>query len=90
MNSNPLEIYLAELYTDAATRAKFLADPEPSAREAGLSDSDVSALLNIDKTGLYMAAASYANKRGQHRRTRRKFLESFSRWWTKLVDKAIE
>ena len=83
MNSNPLEIYLAQLYTDAATRAKFLADPEPSGREAGLNDSDVSALLSIDKTGLCMAAASYANKRGQHRRTRQKFLESFSRWWTK-------
>ena len=83
MNSNPLEIYLAELYTDAATRAKFLADPDSAARETGLNDADVSALLCIDKTGLCMAAASYANKRGQHRRTRQKFLESFSRWWTK-------
>ena len=83
MSATALETYLAQLYTDKALRSNFLADPEHATREAGLSDADVLALRSIDTTGLRMAVASYANKREQHRRPRRKFLDMFSQWWAR-------
>jgi hypothetical protein len=83
VNGIALEAYLARLYTDATTREKFLADPGHEARAAGLSDTEVVALCNIDKAGLRMAAASYANKRAQHRRPRRKFLDAFLQLWVR-------
>ena len=81
MNNTTLESYLAVLYTDAATRNSFLADPAIVARNAGLSDADVEALVNIDRVGLQMAADSYAHKRAQHRVPRRKLRDLIEAWW---------
>lgn len=75
-----LEVFLATLYTDADTRNRFLASPEATAREAGLADPDVAALVDIDRAGLIMAANSYARKRAQHRQPKRKFGELFLAW----------
>ena len=83
MSSIALEAYLARLYTDAAARENFFADPACATREAGLNEADSTALCNIDMAGLRMAAASYANKREQHRRPRRKLFDTFSRWWAR-------
>ena len=60
-----LEAYLARLYTDAAARDAFLADPRGEARRAGLAEDDVAALEAIDRTGLELAAASFAHKRAR-------------------------
>ena len=68
MSQAALEAYLARLYTDAALRGSFLADPAAAARDAGLDEADASALGRIDRAGLQMAAASYARKREQHKR----------------------
>ena len=76
-----LEAYLARLYTDSAERKKFLSDPVAAARDAGLSDEYANALLNIDKVGLRMAAASYAHKREQHRLPKKKLHELLFAWW---------
>ena len=80
MNSLALETYLATLYTDAAARASFLADPLRAARDAGLSEDDANALRKVDRAGLRMAAASYAHKRAQHRRPKKKLGEWLRSW----------
>jgi hypothetical protein len=80
MSQAVLETYLARLYSDAALRESFLADPEGAAREAGLGPSDASALKSIDRAGLEMAAASYAHKREQHRRPKKKLHEWLLAW----------
>lgn len=80
MSHVSLEMYLARLYTDAVARECFLADPQAAARAAGVSDEDVVALMQIDRSGLRMAAASYARKREQHRLPKRTLAELFRRW----------
>jgi hypothetical protein len=80
MNSAALEAFLARLYTDAVLRARFLAAPALEARRAGLDEHAAAALEHIDKAGLCMAAASYARKRAQHRRPRRRLMDVLSRW----------
>lgn len=81
MSQCTLEAYLAMLYTDAAERDIFLADPETAARNAGLSTADVIALRNIDQAGLRMAADSYARKRAQRQRPGKKTHELLLSWW---------
>lgn len=83
MNDTTLESYLAVLYTDAAARNSFLADPAIALRNAGLSDADVEYLVNIDRVGLQMAADSYAHKRANHRLPKRKLRELIDAWWKK-------
>mgnify|MGYP001328580525 CR=1 FL=1 len=68
MSDVSMEAFLARLYTDAVMRDGFLSDPEATARAAGVRDQDVAALMEIDRAGLCMAAASYERKREQHRR----------------------
>jgi hypothetical protein len=70
MSSAQLETFLARLYTDEAWRSQFLANPEATARAAGLMEADVSALAAIDRTGLQMAAMSFAHKREARRRNK--------------------
>jgi hypothetical protein len=70
MSSVQLETFLARLYTDETWRNQFLANPEALARAAGLAESDVSALASIDRTGLQMAAASFAHKREARQRSK--------------------
>ena len=81
MNPVALETYLAKLYTDPVARQSFLADPLSAARQAGLNDSDANSLCSIDRAGLQMAAASYAHKRAQHRRPKKKLHELLFAWW---------
>lgn len=80
MSSVSLEAYLARLYTDAAAREIFLANPVGAARDAGLSEAEANSLSTIDKIGLKMAAASYAHKREQHRRPKKKLHEQMLSW----------
>lgn len=62
--SQALENFLARLYTDAALRQEFLADP-PRVINAvpTLSTPDRTALLAIDRLGLTLAAQSFERKR---------------------------
>lgn len=82
MSSN-LESFLARLYTDAAARTAFLADPVSAARAAGLSEADAADMSDVDKPGLRMAAASYANKRERNGKSQPKFIDAFSQWWAR-------
>lgn len=68
MSSPAFEGFLARLYVDAAFRARFLRDPEGTARDAGLGAADRAALKAIDRVGLEMAAKSYELKRTKTRR----------------------
>jgi hypothetical protein len=61
--SAAIESLLARLYTDAALRAEFLADPRTVAQRAGLDAGGVAAMEAIDRVGLELAAESYARKR---------------------------
>ena len=78
MNAAKFEAFLAKLYVDSETRARFLADPRREAMNAGLTADDCSALETIDLVGLELAADSFARKRATH--APRKKLSKFSRW----------
>lgn len=58
-----LEIFLARLYVDDALYARFLADPEGTARRADLSAAEVASISQIDRVGLELARGSYFRKR---------------------------
>jgi hypothetical protein len=62
-----LEAYLARLYADTAARRAFLADPRAAATGAGLGASEIAALERIDRTGLELAARSFARPRAARR-----------------------
>ena len=79
-----LEAYLARLYTDTSARACFLANPRAAAMAEGVSAADADALCYIDKTGLQMAADSYAHKRAQHRKARKSVYQTAREWLDKL------
>jgi hypothetical protein len=70
MSSVALEIFLARLYTDAAARERFTADPEGEAARAGLSAGECTAMVRCDRVGLEMAAESFDHKRAQHAKRR--------------------
>jgi hypothetical protein len=72
-----LESYLARLYVDDHTRARFFADPLGEARRAGLDDAEAAALAAVDRADLAAAAASFTHKRAAARRPRRP-------WWRRL------
>jgi len=63
MNTPNLEMFLARIYTDPQTRARFLANPLSEAAQAGLTDEQCRALEGIDRVGVQMAARSFAHKR---------------------------
>ena len=46
-----LEEFLAQLYTDAETRCRFLAHPKCEAARAGLSEEEIAALQDFDRVG---------------------------------------
>ena len=58
-----LESFLAKIYVDENARKDFLGDPFGEAIRAGLSARDARALEQIDRTGLELAAASFARKK---------------------------
>ena len=80
MSSPALEAFLAKLYTAAEARARFFVDMLREARSAGLTEAEATALLDIDRAGLEMAAASYARKREQHRRRPCKPAQTILEW----------
>ena len=59
------EAFLALLYTNEETRARFLIDPLGEARRAGLLPDECHALERIDRAGLQLAARSLARRRAQ-------------------------
>jgi uncharacterized protein (UPF0276 family) len=63
-----VDALLARLYTDAAARERWLADPDGEGRRAGLDGSGLIALRSLDRPGLELAAVSYAAKRAAQRR----------------------
>jgi hypothetical protein len=63
MSSPALEACLARLYADKAALARFLDDPDAVLRASGLDPGEQAALAAIDRTGLIMAARSFAAKR---------------------------
>ena len=71
MSAARVEAFLARLYSDAELRTRFLADPEREARSFGLAEDEAAAFLAIDRTGLVLAARSFARKRATHIRTSR-------------------
>ena len=77
MSSVALEAFLARLYTDAGARERFDADPEGEAMRAGLSGAECAAVVQCDRVGLEMAAASFGHKRAHHRKRRVPF---YRRW----------
>jgi uncharacterized protein (UPF0276 family) len=58
-----LESYLARLFMDPGARERFLLAPQPEAARAGLSELQCAQLMKIDRTGLELAAHSYARKK---------------------------
>jgi hypothetical protein len=70
MSSPLLETFLARLYTDQDLLHAFLSDPVTVAQRAGLSEQEITALREIDRTGLMMAAESYSHKRKRHQQKR--------------------
>jgi hypothetical protein len=81
VSSVALETFLARLYTDAAARRRFNADPKGEAMRAGLPVAECLALAQCDRTGLEMAAESFRHKRAQHRKHRMPFYRLVLRWF---------
>lgn len=61
------EAFLVRLYTDDDARARFLVDPPAEASRGGLTIDEAAAIVQIDRTGLELAARSYAAKRRSRR-----------------------
>lgn len=84
MNEPAMESFLARLYTDAESRARFFADPTGEAERAGLSRAAAAAVTKIDPTQLRLAARSFASKRHKqaaHEASRPKL---WQRWMAKF------
>jgi hypothetical protein len=77
------ESFVARLYVDAIARRQFLADPYREAAAAGLTDEEIAAAVRIDRVGLKLAAASFAQKKRGHITRRR----SVVRLWRSLLNR---
>jgi len=80
------ESFVARLYVDSNARIRFLADPDGEATRAGLSSGEVAVLTRIDRAGLELAAASFAQKRQQHARR----LHPLVRLWNRMRLRAVQ
>lgn len=60
-----LEMLLARLYSDEALCRAVLADPVAAAREHRLSAAALEVIQELDRTGLELAARSFAAKRAR-------------------------
>jgi hypothetical protein len=78
MNAQRLEAFLAKLYVDENARRRFLADPRGESLSAGLSADECTAIERLDRTGLELAAESFARKRAAYRPG--KFNLRFTAW----------
>ena len=83
MSSPALEKFLARLYSDAALREQFLADPAEASMVAGLAQDGVAAMLHIDRAGLVLSADSFARKREAYQRRTRTPLDYVQTWMAK-------
>jgi hypothetical protein len=63
MSDSRFEAFLARIYVDESARAKFLADPRGEASKAGLTPQQIEDVVNIDREGLEMFAASLKRKK---------------------------
>lgn len=63
MSAPRLEAFLAKIYVDEESRARFLADPRGEAAKAGLEESEIEALEKIDRAGLILTTRSLRRKR---------------------------
>ena len=63
MSASLFEAFLAKLYVDESTRARFLADPRGEAMKAGLTAQEIEAIESIDRVGLEVFARSLERKR---------------------------
>lgn len=68
---NSFEAFLANIYVDESARERFLADPHGEAARAGLHETEIQHLENIDRLGLELASQSLDRKR--NKRTKRIF-----------------
>lgn len=68
MSAAAFERVLARLYADAGFRRDFLADPEAACARDDLTPEERRQLAHIDRSGLALAAASFARKRAAARR----------------------
>jgi len=62
------EAFLARLYTNDEARHLFLTAPSREARRFGLTAEEAAALESVDRTGLELAARSFARKRERKRK----------------------
>lgn len=63
MTADREEAFLARLYTDEVFLDGFLQDPAGCARSAGLPESSVAKLAQVDPDRIRLAARSFARKR---------------------------
>jgi hypothetical protein len=75
-----LEAFLARVYVDDGLRARVIADPRRTARDAGLSEPQCEQFAKLDVAGLVLAARSFAGKRRRAPRARHQ-----RRWWVTLA-----
>jgi hypothetical protein len=73
MSSPQFEAFLARIYTDEKARERFLAHPRDEAARAGLTETEIASLEQIDRLGLELAAQSLNGKR------KRRFKRIFQR-----------
>jgi hypothetical protein len=78
--SPAFETFLARLYTDHESRARFLEDPAAEAERAGLAEPERRALLQVDRVGLELAARSFERKRAARGRARPGMLAALRAW----------
>lgn len=88
--SAALEAYLVRLYLDPDARHAFLAGPRAAATAAGLPDGDVSALEQIDRVGLELAARSFAAKRLTTPRGQTSRLTRALAWWRAALSTTVQ
>jgi hypothetical protein len=68
MSSPQFEAFLARLYCDRDFLEAFMRESESVLKEAGLSEREKQAAIDIDRAGLLMAARSFEAKRRARRR----------------------
>jgi hypothetical protein len=63
VNTDPMEMLLAQLFASAYEVERFLQDRETYARNCGLSSAQITATNDIDAASLRFAANSFERKR---------------------------
>lgn len=84
MSSEHFEAFVARLYADTSYCELFLSNPQQVARQAGLSETEIAALDQIDLVGLDIACQSFARKRDQKAQHQAKRL-SWKKWLLSIL-----